>query len=194
MTSPESLALTVRSGSEEHADSDDALVRAALTEPTAFGLLYERYYDRVYRYCRARSPGHEETTDLTQQVFVRAFNSLHRYRPRGSFAAWLFRIAHNLVVDAGRRKHHSTVPWDAVPDMAILATPDIGPEDAALRAEQLEQLRRVVNALPPDKRELLVLRFGVGLSIQEMATVIGKSVSATQMRLSRTLETIRKEY
>lgn len=194
MTSPESLALTVRSGSEEHADSDDALVRAALTEPTAFGLLYERYYDRVYRYCRSRCPGHEETTDLTQQVFVRAFDSLHRYRPRGSFAAWLFRIAHNLVVDAGRRKHHSTVPWDAVPDIAIPATPDIGPEDAALRAEQLEQLRRVVNALPPDKRELLVLRFGVGLSMQEMATVIGKSVSATQMRLSRTLETIRKEY
>ncbi|MBE0608657.1 MAG: sigma-70 family RNA polymerase sigma factor [Dehalococcoidia bacterium] len=195
MTGPESLALTVRSGRDEHADSDDALVRAALTESTAFGLLYERYYDRVYRYCRARMPGHEESADLAQQVFVRAFDNLHRFRPRGStFAAWLFRIAHNLVVDVGRRKHHGTIPWDAVPEIAMPATPDIGPEDAALRTEQLEQLRRAVNALPPDSRDLLVLRFGVGLSIKEIATVIGKSVSATQMRLSRTLAAIRKDY
>jgi len=195
MTSPESRVLTVLSGRDEQADSDDALVKAALAEPKAFGLLYERYYDRVYRYCRARMPGHEESADLAQQVFVRAFDNLHRFRPRGStFAAWLFRIAHNLVVDVGRRKHLGTIPWAAVPEIAMPPTSDIGPEDAALRTEQLEQLRRAVNALPPDRRDLLVLRFGVGLSIKEIATVIGKSVSATQMRLSRTLEAIRKDY
>lgn len=195
MTGPDSLALTVHAPREEQASSDDELVRAALAEPKAFGLVYERYYDRVYRYCRSRSPNHDEAADLAQQVFVRALDNLHHFRPRGStFAGWLFRIAHNLVVDAGRRRRHPTIPWDSLPELAIPPTPDVGPEEAALRAEQLERLRQVVNALRPDRRELLLLRFGVGLSIAEIATVIGQSVSATQMRLVRTIAAVRKDY
>lgn len=195
MTGPESLALSARSGRDEVAESDDALVRAALGEPAAFGLLYERYYDRVYRYCRARTASHEDAADLAQQVFMRAFDNLHRFRPRGStFAAWLFRVAQNLAIDAARRKRHQTIPWEAVPEIAVPATPDVGPEAAALRAEQIERLRRAVNALPPDRRDLVVLRFAVDLSVQEIATVIGKSVPATQMRISRAIEAIRKDY
>lgn len=104
MTGPETTTFAVQTRHDENIDGDDALVKAAMTEPAAFGLLYERYYDRVYRYCRARTQTHEDSADLAQQVFVQAFHNLRRYRPRGSsFAAWLFRIAHNLAIDAHRR-------------------------------------------------------------------------------------------
>jgi len=194
MTGPETTTLTVQIRRDEKIDGDDALVKTALTEPAAFGLLYERYYDRVYRYCRARTQTHEDSADLAQQVFVHAFYNLHRYRPRGSsFAAWLFRIAHNLAIDAHRRRRHQTVPWDDVPDMTALVARETGPEEAALRNEELARLRVAISKLSPDQRDILVLRFAAGLSVREIAAVIGKSESATQMRLWRTLQTIRKD-
>ena len=194
MTGPETTTLTVQIRRDEKIDGDDALVKTALTEPAAFGLLYERYYDRVYRYCRARTQTHEDSADLAQQVFVQAFYNLHRYRPRGSsFAAWLFRIAHNLAIDASRRRRHRTVPWDDVPDMTALVARETGPEEAALRNEELARLRVAISKLSPDQRDILVLRFAAGLSVREIAAVIGKSESATQMRLWRTLQTIRKD-
>lgn len=191
MTGPDTTTLAVQTRRDENIDGDDALVQAALTDPTAFGLLYERYYDRVYRYCRVRTQTHEDSADLAQQVFVQAFHNLRGYRPRGSsFAAWLFRIAHNLVIDASRRRRPETIPWDDIPE---LAAHNSDPEEAAVRIDELARLRAALNTLPPEQRDLLVLRFAVGLSVQEIAAVIGKSVSATQMRLWRTLQTIRKD-
>ncbi|MCA9830099.1 MAG: RNA polymerase sigma factor [Dehalococcoidia bacterium] len=193
MTGQETTTFAVQPRRDENIDTDDALVKAAATEPAAFGLLYGRYYDRVYRYCRARTQTHEDSADLAQQVFVQAFHNLHRYRPRGSsFAAWLFRIAHNLAIDANRRRRHQTVPWDDVPEMTAPVAREIGPEDAAVRNDELARLRVEISKLPPDQRDVLVLRFASGLSVREIAAVIGKSESATQMRLWRGLQTIRK--
>jgi RNA polymerase sigma-70 factor (ECF subfamily) len=187
MTGPETTTFAVQTRHDENIDGDDALVKAALTEPAAFGLLYERYYDRVYRYCRARTQTHEDSADLAQQVFVQAFENLHRYRARGSsFAAWLFRVARNLAIDASRRRKHHSIPWDDVPETPTLETGEAGPEDLAI-------LRVAISRLPPDQRDVLVLRFAVGLSVREISAVIGKSESATQMRLWRTLQTIRKD-
>ena len=192
MIGPETKVLAVPSRESDHDDADDVIVRAALTEPAAFALLYERYYDRVYRYCRARTPTHEDSADLAQQVFVQAFHNLHRFRPRGnSFVAWLFRIAHNLAVDASRKRRRQTISWENVPDLVAQGS---DPEEAAVRTDQLDRLRGVINALPPEQQELIVLRFAVGLSVSEIAAVIGKSLSATQMRLSRTLHKIRRDY
>lgn len=194
MIRPETPPLTVQTCADENIGGDDALVNAALTEPGAFGLLYERYYDRVYRYCRTRTQTHEDSADLTQQVFVQAFHNLRRYRPRGSsFAAWLFRIAHNLAIDASRRRRHHTIPWNDVPEMEALVAREAGPEEIALRNDELARLRVALNGLTPDQRDILALRFAVGLSVREIAAVIGKSEPATQMRLWRTLKAIRKD-
>jgi RNA polymerase sigma-70 factor (ECF subfamily) len=194
MTRPETPGLALQRRPDEDAEGDDIVVNAALADPAAFGLLYERYYDRVYRYCRTRTPTHEDSADLTQQIFVQAFQNLRRYSPRGSsFAAWLFRIAHNLVIDAHRQRRQSTIPWDDLPEATALVAREAGPEEAALLNDELTRLRTALTELSPDQRNILALRFAAGLSVREMAAVTGKSESATQMRLWRTLKAIRKD-
>ncbi len=174
------------------ADDEVALVRAAQAEPTAFAPLYQRYRHRVYAYLRARTRDEEDAADLTQQVFVQALDALPRYRERGAtFAAWLFRIAHNALVNFYR--HHRPVPLDLVPEaLHPLAEQDL--EAGALRQDDLARLRPLVDALDAAKREMLALRFAGGLTAAEIAVVIGKSEAATKKQLSRTLQTLKEQY
>ncbi len=176
--------------------SDEAtLVRAAQEDRAAFGLLYERYMDRVYAYLRARMATEEDAADLTQQVFLQALDALAQYRPnRGSFAGWLFRIARNAAIDFHRRTR-STVTWDQLPaalqvDGRTAHDVDAGP----LRQETVELLSRLVGRLDPDKREVLMLRFVAELSVADIAMVIGKSEAATKKQITRTLHTLKESY
>jgi DNA-directed RNA polymerase specialized sigma24 family protein len=81
---------------------DAALARTARTDAAAFDVLYRRHYDRVYRYVRTSLGHDEDAADVAQQVFVQAWRNVGRFEGRSSFATWLFRIAHNAVVDAQR--------------------------------------------------------------------------------------------
>lgn len=84
-------------------DDDATLVALAQEDPRAFGLIYDRYAERVYRYCYRRLGTREAAEDATSVVFVNALAALPRYRERGSLASWLFAIAHRAVIDAYRR-------------------------------------------------------------------------------------------
>jgi RNA polymerase sigma-70 factor (ECF subfamily) len=187
---------TIDSGQlvDDHTCSDDtALARQALEDPTAFAELYERYRVRIYWYLRARAPSEDDAADLTQQVFVAAFDRLRQYRERkGSFATWLFTIARNAATDFHRRRRSMTA-WDSLPatlhpmDDRDLAT-DVERHEAILRVHEL------VAMLPPEKRELLVLRYAADLTIPEMAAVIGKSPHATRKQLTRLLQSLEDHY
>lgn len=170
---------------------DDSLVRAALDDSAAFDELYARYMPRVYRFCRTRASNEEDAADLTQQTFIRAFSALGRYKvgSRG-FAPWLFRIARNAATDAHRRARH-TVPLDDIADLPSDATTD--PAARALASDDLAGLRRALATLRPDVRDLITLHFTVGLTVREVAVVVGKSESATRMQLWRTLRALREE-
>lgn len=178
----------------EHGVTDDAaLVRAARQDGAAFGELYDRYVDRVYSYLRARTALEEDAADLTQQVFLKALDALPRYR-EGSvpFAAWLFRIAHNAAIDHHRRRR-GTVTWDLLPEaLQPIAMDDL--EAGALRREAITRLRELLCGLDPETRELLALRFAAGLTIAEIAAVIGKSEAAAKKRLARTLRALKEQY
>jgi RNA polymerase sigma-70 factor (ECF subfamily) len=169
------------------------LVRAAQREPTEFAALYRLYLERVYRYLRARVRDDELAADLTQQVFVKALQSLPGYQERGlPFAAWLFRIARNQVVDEGRRRR-DIVALDLLPELASAGGWD-NPEQASLRREALDRLRTLVGELSLDERELLALRFAARLSSREIATVVGKREEAVKRRLTRLLRTLKDRY
>ncbi len=195
------------------------LIRAAQEYPPAFGPLYLRYRDRVHAYLRARVATPEDAADLTQQVFLQALAALPRYRARGApFAAWLFRIARNAAVNQ-RRRHRETVPWEGAPealrplvgedsDVLVARGATVGrdlapraigagegdPAADVLRRDDLARLAALVNALAPDKRELLTLRFVAGLSTPEIARVVGKGEAATKKQLWRTLQTLKEQY
>jgi RNA polymerase sigma-70 factor (ECF subfamily) len=173
-------------------ESERLVIRAAQDDPTAFGPLYERYRNPVYRYLRSRTETTEETEDLLQQVFMRALDALPQYRSdRSSFVAWLFGIARNASIDVHRRRR-ATVSWDLVPEVLRGGGSEV--EAEVLRREDRARLGEHFATLPADKRELLILRFAAGLTVREIAAVLGKSEAATKKQLFRTLQTLKEQY
>jgi RNA polymerase sigma-70 factor, ECF subfamily len=187
-----SLAL-LRHTSEDAAGDDETLVQQARSDHHVFEVLYLRYRDRIYRYLRARTPSEDDAADLTQQVFLKAIDRLHQYRPKtGSFAAWLFAIARHAAADFHRR-HHATVDWEYLP-AALHPVDAHDVEIDAVTRETLARLDQLLSALPTDKRELLALRFAGELTIAEIASVTGRSPEATRKQLTRTLQTLEDHY
>lgn len=172
---------------------DRALVRAARTEPEAFNVLYSRYRARLYWYLRTRSATDEDAADLTQQTFLQAWHALPRYQERGaSFAAWLFRIAHNLALNAARQRRQ-TLDWAALPE-ALQGRAADDPETIALRNEAIARLRALLATLEPEKREILALRFVAGLMIRDIAVVLDIGEDATKKRLHRTIRALKEQF
>jgi RNA polymerase sigma-70 factor (ECF subfamily) len=171
---------------------EDALVRAARADPVAFGELYKRHLDTVYRYLKSRAEGPEQAEDLAQQVFLQALRGLPRYRRDVPVRVWLLRIARNVAIDAHRRRR-DTVSWDFLPERLHPVGPD-GPDDLLLRRESGARLRALLLELSPDQRELIGLRFVGGLRFREIAAVVGKSPEAVRKQLGRTLQLLEDRY
>jgi RNA polymerase sigma-70 factor (ECF subfamily) len=184
--------MAIRGGGLAADAEDAALIRTIRTDPEVFGLLYDRYAARVYRYLRGRVGNSEDAADLTHQVFLRVLVGLEGYRGDASFSGWLFRIARNAATDAERRERES-VSWDSIPEaMHPLGGED--PENASLRWESFVQLREMLTQLEPEERELIHLRFWAGLSFSEIGAVVGKKDKTVQKRLARTLRALRGRY
>lgn len=158
-----------------------------------FGNVYEHHLPDIYSYFLAHTRSQEDAADLAQQVFTQALTALPRYRDQGlPVAAWLFRIARNLLIDSQRRSR-PTVSWDLVPEsLHPPANDDV--ESAVLRREAAARLGPVLDRLDPEKRDLLVLRFAAGLKVPEIAAVVGRSEPAIRSELRRVLQALREGY
>lgn len=176
----------------ERIDDDADLVdQSCRGVSEAFGLLYYRYRDRVYRYYLSRAAGREDADDLTQQAFVRAFGSLRHYRSaKGSFASWLFTIVRNIAIDYYRRRERHPV-WSTIPDDTTSAD-DV--EAQAIRLADASRIRALIAGLPADKQEMLALRFAADLTIADIAKVIGKNPEATRKQLARTVQQLEERF
>jgi RNA polymerase sigma-70 factor (ECF subfamily) len=172
--------------------SDAALVRAAQENPSAFAPLYRRYRDRIYAYLRTRTHSAEDAADLTQQVFLQALDALPRFRmEQVTIAAWLVRIARNLVATYHQR-YRPTVTWDLLPEALHPLMDDL--DDEVGRREALEWLRSALQNLSPGAREVLALHFAARLTIAETAVVVGKSEAAVKKQLTRTIHALKEHY
>jgi RNA polymerase sigma-70 factor (ECF subfamily) len=186
-----SRGLTLAAG--QQMDAEDALIVQAQADPKLFGEVYQRYLARIYRYLRTLTATNEDASDLTQVVFIKAMAALPGYRPgRGPFAAWLFRIARNAATDAHRRRRPA-VPLDVLAGTA--AEPEAESLDAeVLRRERLRRLQAALSQLDPGKRDLIALRFAAGLSVREIAAVVGKRQEAVKKQLYRTIASLKENY
>lgn len=174
-------------------DTEHTLVEQAKTNAIAFGVLYERYVMYVYHYLRTRVETDEDARDLTQQVFLQAFDALPRYRARGiPFKAWLFQIASHLATDSYRRRKKQ-VAWDLLPE-AMHALSEQNPENLLIEHEARARLRQLLLGLNVYNRELLALRFAAQLSSKEIAEVVGKSQAAVKKQLTRLLQTLKEAF
>jgi len=154
-------------------DEDAALaVRASRGDVTAFGLLYDRHVDAIYRYVYYRVRDDAEAEDLTSDVFMRALKAMPRYEPRQAFLAWLYRIARNAVIDKLRRGKRQVSFEDALehPMPEHIIEPDT---ELVARLEG-EALRIAMAKLTPLQQEVLVLRFIEGYSTSEISRIVGK--------------------
>lgn len=169
---------------------EGSLAERAARDPAAFAALYESYLPRVYRYAYRRLGAHTDAEDLTAQTFQRALEAIGRYEPRGApFGAWLFRIAHNLVVDRYRTRR-GDVPLDG----STLDPPDrdgLAPEAALLLHEEVSSAWAAVATLPALQRRAVTLRFGQDLSHAEVGRRIGRSEAATKQLVYRAVQTLR---
>lgn len=174
------------------AQSQRQLINQAINgDANAFGELYEEYVDAIYRYIYFRVGSEAEAEDLTDEVFVRAWEALPEFRPSASysFSAWLYRIAHNLVVDSYRRRSPVTVSGDQL-DKNKTRLPSV--EEVAQIRHEAANLVKAVQELNDVEQDVIVLRFVEGLSHREVAQVIGKSESASRVIQHRALAALRK--
>jgi RNA polymerase sigma-70 factor, ECF subfamily len=159
-------------------------------DPEAFGSIFDAYYGPVYRYVAARVGRPSDAEDLAQLVFVKALEALPRYEERGiPFGGWLFRLARNVVIDHIRtRREHSTL--DVV---AEHADGDRGPDELALRRQEMENVAEAMRRLTAEQREAIELRFFAGLSAKEAADAMGRQEGTIRGLQFRAIAALRRE-
>lgn len=173
-------------------ETDQQLIERAKAEPEAFGALYEKYVDRVYAYVYYRMGDAREAEDLTARVFYKALAHIPEYDQRGApFAAWLYRIAHNMIANWRRdRGRHPELPLDR---LVGLHTREATPQTQAEQAESQRVLLESIRRLPPERQHLLILKFVDDLSNAEIGKTLGRSEGAIKSLYHRTLLALRDE-
>jgi RNA polymerase sigma-70 factor, ECF subfamily len=162
------------------------LIEAAQQDPARFADLYEINFERIYAYIVKRVRDRAETEDLTAEVFQQALANLKRFEWRGiPFAAWLFRIAANLISDRWQRTGRE-IPDDS----GILESAQVSPAEIE-EVERRATLFRLVDTLPAEQKRVVVLRFVEQKSIKEVAKAVRKTEGAVKQLQFRALTNLR---
>lgn len=177
----------------------DLVTRAIAGREDGFEELVRRYQRPIAAYVYRMVGDYDSALDLTQEVFIKVYGSLDRYRPEFKFSTWIYKIAHNASIDHLRR--HS------VREQAFISETDNGeqrelpvmsrkltPEQESEREERRAEIERVVRQLPAAYRELIVLRHSHDLSYDEIAEVTGLPLGTVKNRLFRAREMMRQQF
>lgn len=169
-------------------DEDRLLDRARRGDRKAVAQLYETFFDPVYQFIRWRVNDLHLAEDLTSEVFIRFLSALQGpHAPRQTVRGWLFRVARNVLHDHYRQPHPV---GDLDDDLPAPAETEVEP--LLLRTLEAERVRQVLGMLATDQQEVLILRFGQMLSVQDTADSMGKSVSAIKSLQFRAIDTLRR--
>jgi RNA polymerase sigma-70 factor (ECF subfamily) len=168
------------------------LIREAATDAEAFGQLYERHVRKIFNYIYYRTGNHHEAEDLTARVFQRALKHVANFKDQGvPFSAWLYRIAHNLVANWHRdRSRRPVVPLE---DHLLVRGSGTHPEAEAIAEEERALLLLAVQRLPPERQQLLILKFVERLPNAEIGEIMGRTEGAIKSLYHRTLNALRDE-
>ncbi len=169
--------------------SDDALIRRAQAlDPGALAELYDRHFDGIYRYLFTRLRHQADAEDFTEQVFLKMVDSIQRYRPRGvAFSSWLYRIAHNLLVDRYRRAGREAVELtERVQD----ARPQADPATLAQNSEDRRHLVAALRRLTPEQQRVITMRFIDNLNVDEIARLMRRRPGAIHSMQHRALASL----
>jgi RNA polymerase sigma-70 factor (ECF subfamily) len=167
---------------------EDRLIKQAKRgDDRAFSELYRRHVDMIYRYTYARVRDATVAEDLTAQVFLKAFEGLENYQPRGApFSAWLYRIAHARTVDYWRQqqRRQEVVLLDNLPARSP------SPEDVVVAKSEWKAAVDLLSQLTDDQRDVIILRFIEEMSLAEVADTLDKTVGAVKALQHRALASL----
>jgi RNA polymerase sigma-70 factor (ECF subfamily) len=168
---------------------DDAeLVEQSRSDAEAFGALYDRYCDRIYRYVHRRLSDHEAAEDVTAEIFLKALKAIDSYRPATApFSAWLYRIAANAVIDHARARR-VTMSLDVAMDTADVAAPV---DEQAINRAEAAKVWEAIDQLSEAQRTAVTLRYRRDLPIADIAGQMGRSEGAVKLLLNRGLAAVR---
>jgi RNA polymerase sigma-70 factor (ECF subfamily) len=171
-------------------DEERLVRRAQHRDQEAFAQLYEEHFDKIYRYVTLKIGNETEAEDMTQQVFLNALQSISSFKWKGiPFSAWLFRIAHNQVVDYLRSKKRTAVPLD---ESLTSSNSNDNPQLVVEQKLDIEQLLLATKQLTEAQREVISLRFASELPIAQVAKVMGKSQGAVKALQHSAIVALRK--
>lgn len=171
-------------------DEHNLIVRAQEGEAEAFGLLYDFYMPRIYRFVLFKVGRREEAEDLTHQTFLKAWEHVETYEPRGyQFSSWLYRIARNTVIDHYRKSKPQFNIDDLEQD--ILKSEDNQARDLDTKIEW-DAMLEAIYKLNDTEQDVLIMRFIDELTHKEVAEAIGKSEGATKVIQHRALRNLKK--
>ncbi|MBI4266995.1 MAG: sigma-70 family RNA polymerase sigma factor [Chloroflexi bacterium] len=172
-------------------DEDNVVRRAQEGDEEALTQLYEENFDRIYRYVVLKIGDRTEAEDITQQVFLNCVKSIRSFKKKGfPFSAWLYRIAHNQIVDYLRKKtKQATTPID---DMIPDGARDSDPGQIAELNVEIDSLIAATKQLTQAQQEVISLRFTTDLSVAEVARITGKSEGAVKALQHSAIVALRK--
>ena len=167
----------------------DLLIDGAINgDADDFGRLYDLHVERIYRHVYYRVGNTGDAEDLTQQVFLRAWKAIGRYKKTATpFLAWLMRISHNLVIDFYRSKKDTAI----LNDELVVADKTPGPQQLAEEHFDQQQIRKVILQLPEEQQQVVLMSFIEGFSYGEIAAAIGKREGNVRVIVHRALKKMR---
>ena len=174
-----------------HDANEGELIARANEDPEVFGELYRKYVDRIYNYHYRHTSNRDVAEDLTSRTFYRALRSLNRYRDKkgATFQSWLFRIAHNLVVNWYRNtSRHPKVSADK---LGALPAEHGNPHRIVEETESQRRMLAMIEDLPEDRRTLILLKFVEKMTNAEIAQVLNRTEGAVKALYYRTLKSLR---
>ena len=170
--------------------SEAELVTACLDQrPGAFDIIVERHQRAVYQICYRFMGNHEDASDLSQDVFLRAYRGLRNFKGNAALGTWLHRIAVNACLNRVAVKTPKSEPFE---DRQHIDMRSESAPDRMLRDERATRVRAAVAKLPPKQRAALILRTYQDMSHQDIATALGTSVGAAKANVFHALQNLKK--
>ncbi|MBP8122527.1 MAG: sigma-70 family RNA polymerase sigma factor [Caldilineaceae bacterium] len=180
-----------QASSETIASEVELLERARVFDEAALGEIYDRYEERIFAYIYRRIGDPTLAEDLTAQVFLKMLEAIRKEKAwNSSFSGWLYRIAHNLVIDQYRKRGRAT--YMSIDDAPDLVTKEEGPAQTAERQFDADNLRKAIDRLTEEQASVISLRFLEGYSITEVATLLEKTEGAIKALQYRAVSNLRR--